>query len=63
MRNHYCRAKARSITYSECVFVALIIQHAKRIRRFILSSLAHQAEPHYLINYKIFGGKFIYIYN
>ena len=28
---------AISITYSDCVFVALVIQHAKRIRRIILS--------------------------
>jgi hypothetical protein len=30
----------RSITYSEGVFVALVIQHAKRMRRIILSSVA-----------------------
>jgi hypothetical protein len=28
VRNHCCRAKAISIRYSECVFVALIIHHA-----------------------------------
>jgi hypothetical protein len=28
------------ITYSACVFVVLIIQHAKRMRRIILSSVA-----------------------
>jgi hypothetical protein len=27
-----------SVTYSECVFVALVILHAKRMRRIILSS-------------------------
>ena len=31
--NHCCSKKAISITYSECVFVALFIQHAKRMRR------------------------------
>jgi hypothetical protein len=36
-RNHRCRG---SITYTECVFVALIIQRAMRMRRFILSSVA-----------------------
>jgi hypothetical protein len=36
-RNHCCRGKAISITYSEGVLVALVIQHARRIRRIILS--------------------------
>jgi hypothetical protein len=35
-RNHCCRGKAISITYSECVSVALVIQHARRMRRIIL---------------------------
>jgi len=39
-RKLYCREIAISITYSECVFVALGIQHAKRMRRIILSSVA-----------------------
>jgi hypothetical protein len=38
--NHCCNGKAISITYSEYVFVALVIQHAMRIRRIILSSVA-----------------------
>ena len=36
-RNDRCRRKAISITYSQCVSVALVIQHAKRMRRIILS--------------------------
>jgi hypothetical protein len=36
---HYCDVRAISITYSECVFVALIIQHVKRMRG-IMSSVA-----------------------
>jgi hypothetical protein len=28
------------ITYSDCVFIALIIQHAKSMRRIIFSSMA-----------------------
>jgi hypothetical protein len=35
-RNHCCRENAINITYSECVSVALVIQHAKRMRRIIL---------------------------
>ena len=31
-RNHCCRRKTVMITYSECVFVVLVIQHAMRIR-------------------------------
>ena len=38
-RNHFCRRKPISITYSECVFVALVIQHAKRKRHIILTSV------------------------
>jgi hypothetical protein len=36
-RNHCYRGKAMSITYSESVSVALIIQHSKRMCRIILS--------------------------
>jgi len=39
-RNQCCRGKEISITYSEDVFVDLVIQHAKRINRIMLSSLA-----------------------
>ena len=31
----FCRGKAISITYDESVFVALVIQHAMRMRRII----------------------------
>ena len=33
------RGKARSITCSECVYVALVIHHAMPMRRIILPSL------------------------
>jgi hypothetical protein len=46
-RNHCCRGKAISITYSECVSVALVIQNAKRMRRIILSSVACLAVPYF----------------
>ena len=39
--------KAISITYSECVFVALATQHAMRMRRIILSSVACLAVPYF----------------
>ena len=46
--------KAISIIYSECVSVALVIRHAKRMRRIILSSAAcltlPYLFPHHLTN-------------
>ena len=36
-RNNGCRAKARSVIYSACISVALVIQHAKSMRRVISS--------------------------
>jgi len=38
--NHFCRGKAITIKYYECVFVALAFQHAKRMRRIILPSVS-----------------------
>ena len=43
--NLFCRGKAISITYSECVSVALIDQHWKRMRPVIFSSMASLAVP------------------
>jgi hypothetical protein len=37
--SHYCSGKAVSTTYSECVFVALVIQHAMHMCHIILSSV------------------------
>jgi hypothetical protein len=59
-RNRFCRGKTVSIVYSKCVSVSLVIQHANRMRRIILSSVAcrvHHIFPHYLINGTIFGKK------
>jgi len=57
------RVKEMSITYPECVFVALVIQHAMHIRRIMLSSVDCPALqyffPHYLINGKIFEKKLL----
>jgi hypothetical protein len=36
---HCCSGKVLSITYFECVFVALVIQHAMRMRRFVICGL------------------------
>ena len=46
-RNHPCRGKGISITYSECVFVALGIQHAERMSRILLLFVACLALPYF----------------
>jgi len=54
------RRKRTRVTYSECVSVALVIQHATLMRRFTLSSMFCPALPyfpHYLINGTIHGGQ------
>jgi len=45
--NHCCLGKAISITYSEYVSVALVIHHAKRMRRILLSSAATPVLPYF----------------
>ena len=40
LRNHCSSGKVISITYSDCMSVALGIQHAKRMHRIIVSFLA-----------------------
>ena len=54
--------KTIRISYSECLSVALIFQHANRMRHTVLPSVACLALPHfpqYLINSTIFGNKLI----
>ena len=63
-RNHCCRGTSITITYSECVSVALVLQHAKRMRRITLSSAACLVLPHFSTlfhkGYDIRGGGGIY---
>jgi hypothetical protein len=42
-RNNCCRGKAISITYSECISVALVNQHANRTRRNVVCVLSGSA--------------------
>jgi hypothetical protein len=44
-RNRAYRRRAISITYSGCVFVALVIQYVKRIRHIALAFVACLAVP------------------
>jgi hypothetical protein len=45
--NHYCRGKAKSITYSACLFVALVIQYTTRMRRIKFSPLTCLTEAYF----------------
>jgi len=57
--NHSCSGKAVSITHPACVFVALDIKHAMRMRCFVICNLPGSTIffPHYLINSKTFEKK------
>ena len=47
--HHFCRGINGNdeITHSECVCVALVIQHAKRMRRSVFSSVASLAPVYF----------------
>jgi hypothetical protein len=47
--NHCCRGKTIIITYFERVSIASVTQHAMRMRRIILSSVACLAVPYYIV--------------
>ena len=45
-RNRFCRGKAVTIKYSECVFITLSIQHSMRTH-VILSFVVSSTVPHF----------------
>jgi hypothetical protein len=51
--HHCCSGETTNITYYECVFVALVIQHAMRIHPHMWPVRLHNIFPHFLINGKI----------
>jgi len=65
-RNHCCRGRKITITYSRFVSVALVIQHAIRMRRITLPSVVCLAVlyiffPNYFIKDAIFGNMLLNI--
>jgi hypothetical protein len=48
-QNHFCLGNVIIITYSNCVSVALVIEHAMRMRRIILSFVACLHLPNFSI--------------
>jgi hypothetical protein len=55
--NHCCCGKSIIITYSECVFVDLGVQHEMRMRHILICSLPDDIFPHCLIKGTIFEKK------
>jgi hypothetical protein len=58
--NHCCNGKAKGIIYSECAFVALVIQPAMRMSHIVICGLPGCTKvTHYLINGTIFERKYL----
>jgi hypothetical protein len=68
--NSYWCGRARIITYSECLSVALIIKHAKLMFRIILSFVSCLALPyssaisqkHHVFRKNVLNIKYVFVY-
>jgi len=50
--NRCCSGKATGIAYSEFVFVALVIQHAMRMRHIVICAMPHSTVFSHIISQK-----------
>jgi hypothetical protein len=50
---HDCGKKQKNILYSDCVFVALVIQHTMRMHRIVICGLTIFFFSHYLITARL----------
>jgi len=49
--NYCCSGKAIIITYRECVFVVLVIQHAMRMRHVVICGLPRSTKFFHIISW------------
>jgi len=68
--NHYCYGKTTSISYFECLSVALDIQHAVRMRDIVVCGLSGYTIFFHIISWKVqfsrkilLDIKFVFFYN
>jgi len=58
--NHFCSGKVISISYCECVFVALGIQHAMHMHLIVISGLPYSTIFFHIITQTaVFSGKML----
>jgi len=54
---HCCRGKAKSITHYECAFVALVMQHATRMRNIVWGLPSSTVFSHIILQTALFFPK------